>query len=198
MIKTVMKQAKLEAKVIGLRSAIDAVGRWHSHHEPPISGLFAIGVFCEQKCVCVAIVSRPVARLLGNKPGVVEVTRLASDGSTRGAASFALRACVSEAATRGYNRLVSYTLLGEVGASYRAARWRPTHVTRAGREWDTPSRRRKPAVQNGAKIRWEGGKGALPRNMDAWNTLLENAGKVDLKNRDPSPQLDLFDAPKSQ
>jgi hypothetical protein len=192
------KQADLEAKVISLRSAIDAVGRWHSHHDPPISGLFAIGVFCEKACVCVAVVSRPVARLLGNLPGVAEVTRLASDGTTRGAASFALRACVREAATRGYTRLVSYTLLGEVGASYRAARWRPTHVTRAGREWDTPSRRRKPVAQNGAKIRWEGGKDALPRNMEAWNTLLENAGKIALKTRDPSPQLDLFDGAKSQ
>lgn len=180
--------AKFTSRIISLKAAIAAVDRWHSHHEPPIGGLFAIGVFVEDRLVCAAIVSRPVARMLQQQGTVAEVTRLASDGSTRGAASFALRHCVREAETRGYNRLVSYTLLGEVGASYRAARWRPTHVCNRVREWDTPSRRRKSAVQPGAKVRWEGGKGALPRCMKAWNAVAEHAGKIELKTRSPAQQ----------
>jgi len=179
---------KLTSKIIALKSAIAAVDRWHSHHGPPIGGLFAIGVFADDRIVCVAIVSRPVARMLQAKGNVVEVTRLASDRSVRGAASFALRECVREADKRGFDRVVSYTLLGEVGASYRAARWRPTQVSKRRREWDMPGRRRKPAAQPGAKVRWEGGKGALPRCMEAWNAVIEHAGKIELKTRQPLQQ----------
>lgn len=146
----------LDVRLISMRGAKSACDRWHSHHEPPIGGLFAIGVFVGDRIVCAAVVSRPVARRLQEIGGVAEVTRLASDGTTRGAASAALRACVREAATRGYARVVSYTLLGESGACYRAARWRPTHITGGG-EWSCRSRKRKPALQPGKKVRWEGG-----------------------------------------
>lgn len=169
---------------IGLASALAWVDRWHSHLDRPIGGLFALAVWVDDRCVCVAVVSRPVARALDDG-STAEVTRLASDGSTRGAASTALRACVREAAARGYDRIVSYTLLGEVGACYRAARWRPTAIVR-GREWSCPSRTRQPAQQSGGKVRWEAGARAAPRSERAQQAI-DAARGTGLRTR-TSPQ----------
>lgn len=174
----------VEIRAIGITSARAACDRWHSHHEPSIGGLFALAAWVGDRCVCVAIVSRPVARALDNG-STAEVVRLASDGSTRGAASAVLRACVRESAARGYSRVISYTLLGEVGACYRAARWRPTHVTRGG-HWDTPSRRRRPSAQPGRKVRWEAGANAAPRSARAQRAVEENAGKAEVPRREPA------------
>lgn len=178
----------LSSRLVSISAAREACDQWHSHHEPPLGGLFAIGVFLEQRLICVAIVGRPVARELQKLETVVEVTRLASDRSTRGAASFALRACVAEALRRGYRRIVSYTILGESGACYRAARWRPVIVTKGNRQWTCKSRPRKPSTQPGRKVRWETGPDALPRCMDAWNAVAENAGKIQLNTRSPKQQ----------
>lgn len=174
----------LTIRPVPLASAVAACDRWHSHLAPPVGGLFAVGAFDGARLVCVAVVSRPVARMLA-APTVAEVTRLASDGSTRGAASAVLRACVREAAARGYRRVVSYTLLGEAGACYRAARWRTTHITRA-EQWTRVGRARAPAAQPGRKIRWEAGADALPRSMRVWRLLLARVGREDLATRAPA------------
>lgn len=178
----------IEIRPVSIASAIAACDRWHSHHKPPIGGLFALSGWVDGCCVCVAVVSRPVARMLDDGK-TCEVVRLASDGTTRGAASAVLRACVGESARRGLTRVVSYTLVGEVGACYRAARWRPTAVTRGG-DWSSRSRKRKPSEQPGAKVRWEAGADALPRSMVAMRVLSECAGKVALKTRE-SAQAEL-------
>ena len=173
-------------RVIALASARSACDRWHAHHPPPVGGLFALGGFLGARLVCVAVVSRPVARVL-DTGAVAEVTRLASDGSTRGAASATLRACVREAVARGYTRVLSYTLLGESGACYRAARWRTTHITRA-EEWARKERVRKAAAQPGRKVRWEAGPDARPRSMRAWETMVAHVGRVPLVTRAPAQQ----------
>lgn len=175
-----------DVRAISITSAQSFCDRWHSHHEPPIGGLFALSAWVDDRCVCVVIVSRPVARRL-QEVGAVEVVRLASDGSVRGVASTLLRACVRECAARGYSRVVSYTLVGEVGACYRAARWRPTAITRGG-EWSSPSRPRAPSRQPGDKIRWEAGAGALPRSMEAQRLCEQHAGQVSLRTRERAQQ----------
>lgn len=181
-----MLQPTVTVRVIPIASARSACDRWHRHHPPPVGGLFALGAFAGTRLVCAAVVSRPVARVL-DYGTVAEVTRLASDGTTRGAASAVLRACVREALARGFRRLVSYTLLGEAGACYRAARWRTTHVTRA-EQWARKDRQRKPAAQGGRKIRWEAGPDAPPRCMRAWALMLAHVGRVELVTRSPAQQ----------
>ena len=173
----------ITVRAISIRSALLACGRWHSHHDPPAGGLFAVGAFVAERLVCAAVVSRPVARRL-DTGHVAEVTRLASDGSTRGAASATLRAAAAAAAAAGYTRVVSYTLLGEAGRCYRAARWRPTHVTRA-EQWSRRSRARRPAQQPGRKVRWETGAAAAPRSADAERALREHTGRVAIPTRTP-------------
>lgn len=94
------------------------VERHHSHHHAPQGGLCAVAVAEDSRVVCVAMLSRPVARMLNADPLCAEVNRVASDGSAKHAASMAVGAISRAAFALGYRRLISYLLLGEAGTSY--------------------------------------------------------------------------------
>lgn len=117
------------------------VRRHHRHHEPPTSHLFSIAVADDAaQVVGVAIVGRPIARLLQDGY-TAEVTRTCTDG-TRHANSALYGAAWRAARALGYRRLITYTQVGESGASLRAAGWRVVaeRPPRAG--WDMPGRPR--------------------------------------------------------
>lgn len=135
------------------------VQRHHSHHNAPVGGLLACAVAKDDRVCCVAVLSRPVARMLDARGDTAEVTRLASDG-TRHAASMCLAAVTRAALALGWRRLVSYTLLGEAGATYLAAGWRITGLVAASDGWN--SREGRTITQSGGKVRWETGPDALP------------------------------------
>jgi hypothetical protein len=163
--------------------------REHSHLDPPVSGLCAVGVaeWCspsnESALVCVAILGRPISRHLQTQ-GCAEVTRVASD-RTRPVASKALGAISAAGLALGWRRLVSSSLLGEAGASYRGAGWRPVAVRgpRDPDDWSSRSRSREAAAQPGAKVRWEWGPGALPRDAEVDGLVREMVGKIELPDR---------------
>jgi len=146
----------------------------HSHHHAPLGGLFAAAVAQGDRMVCVAVVSRPVARKLGGR-AIAEVTRLASDG-TRHAASMCLAAATRAALALGYRRVISYTLAGESGTSYRAAGWHITGRTHNPDGWAT--REGRVTVQNGLKFRWETGPDALSVDVSAAAECGALAGSV--------------------
>ena len=126
----------------------------HRHNRPPVSGLFAVAAELEGALVGVAIVGRPVARMLQDGK-TVEVTRCCTDG-TRNAASFLYGAAKRVAQALGYTRCVTYTLQSEPGSSLRAAGWAEAARLRARPGWSAPSRPRKAGTVDGqAKIRWE-------------------------------------------
>jgi hypothetical protein len=108
-----------------LRAANDFVETHHRHHGPVTGGLdyFRIGAVDESGTLrAVAIVSRPPNR--NSDDGVTcEVVRLASDG-TRNACSFLYSACAKIARDMGFQRMITYTLDSESGASLRAGGWR--------------------------------------------------------------------------
>lgn len=133
--------------------------------------------------VCVALAGRPSARLLAE---CAEVTRVASVGgeAAQHAASMALGAITRALLALGHTRLVSYTLLGEAGTSYRAAGWWPVAVTRGG-EWGRADRPREAAAQPGRKVRWEYGPAALPRDPEVDTAVRAAVGKVALPARTP-------------
>lgn len=105
-----------------LREARAYVAENHRHHRPPQGGLFAVGAALDQRVVGVAIVGKPVARML-NDGWTAEVTRLCTDG-TRNACSALYGACWRAARALGYRRLVTYTLADEGGSSLRASGFR--------------------------------------------------------------------------
>jgi hypothetical protein len=140
---------------VSFRDACGFVSLWHRHLAPPIGHRYSIGAADEAEVLRgVAIVGRPVARHFDN--GVtLEVTRLASDG-TPNVSSMLYGACWRAAAAMGYRRLVTYTQVGESGASLRAAGYRVI-AERPGRSgWTCPSRPREDHGADGIpRTLWE-------------------------------------------
>lgn len=164
-----------------VKTAMRWVREHHSHLPKVRGGAFAVGVAENERLVCVALAGRP-PRMLQRVPTVLEVTRVASDGTAPHAASKALGAIVRAALALGYRRLVSYTLLGEAGTSYRAAGWWPVALSHGG-EWDRPSRPRKPSVAPGEKVRWEAGPDREPFSAEVDEVLRAHVGLVAFRPR---------------
>ncbi len=146
----------------------------HSHHHAPCGGLLAAAVADGDRVCCVALLGRPVARMLDQRGNVAEVTRVASDG-TKHAASMCLAAVTRAAIALGWRRIVSYTILGEAGTSYRAAGWRCVAITGTSEGWASHPRT-KHIAQPGAKARWETGPDALPEDPAAVTAMLAAVG----------------------
>lgn len=155
---------KLCVSPITLREARAYVAQVHRNHKPPQGGLFAIAaarvwasqidptVGYEEKIVGVAIVGRPVARMLDDDY-TAEVTRVATDG-TRNACSILYGAAWRAARAMGYRRLVTYTLPEEGGVSLLASGAKLIGEAGGGR-WSRKDRPRVDEHPTQQKFRWE-------------------------------------------
>jgi L-amino acid N-acyltransferase YncA len=137
---------------ITLREARAYVSEKHRHHRAPQGGLFAVACSDGEVIRGVAIVGRPVARMLADD-FTAEVTRLCTDGA-RNACSMLYAAAWRAAKALGYRRLVTYILDTENGASLRAAGWRLIGAAGGG-SWSVPSRPRVDTHPLQGKLRWE-------------------------------------------
>ncbi len=143
---------------LGQAEANAVVDRLHSHHGASRGSMWSVGIADRGGEIhCVAQVGVVRARMLMSAT-TAEVVRVASDG-TKNVASMALARCTAALFALGYTRVVSYTILGESGHSYRVAGWWPTSLS-AGGQWSRPSRARAAAQQALPKVRWEIGPGA--------------------------------------
>jgi hypothetical protein len=142
----------VELKPISLKHASAFVAEHHRHHDAPQGGKFALAAWHEDELVGVAIVGRPVSRMLDNGL-TAEVIRVATNG-TRNACSFLYGAAKRAAQAMGYRTVITYTLIEEPGSSLRAVGWQRAGVAGGG-SWSRPSR---PEVDHHPlqqKIRWE-------------------------------------------
>ncbi len=130
------------------------VAALHRHHKPMPGAKFSVAVATGEKIVGVAMVGRPVARMSDNG-STLEVNRLCTDG-TLNACSMLYGAAWRAAKALGYDRLITYTLPEEGGASLRASNWRCIGL-RGGGNWNVPSRPRIDTAQllQGQKLLWE-------------------------------------------
>jgi hypothetical protein len=128
------------------------VAQHHRHHKPAAGCKFCVAVAHAGAIVGVALVGRPVARGLDDG-WTLEVNRLCTDGH-RNACSILYAAAWRAARALGYQKLVTYTLPEEGGASLRAAGWRVVAET-AGGSWNCPSRPRVDMHPTQGKLRWE-------------------------------------------
>ena len=142
----------LQAIPITISDAEVWTARTHRHHRAPQGGLFAVACSMSTEICGVAIVGRPVARLLQDG-WTAEVVRLSTDG-TKNACSFLYAACWRAARALGYRRLVTYILDSESGTSVRAAGWKEVASVR-GRSWSCQSRPRVDRHPTQGKIRFE-------------------------------------------
>jgi hypothetical protein len=147
----------LIAVPIDLTEARAFVANFHRHNGAPVGGKFAVGVSDGGQLVGVAIVSRPVARMLDDGQ-TAEVTRCCvRDDSPKGSCSFLYARCWSAAKAMGYGRLITYTLQSEPGSSLRGAGWRVVAELKPNKpsQWQNRPGREWQAVVGQSKFRWE-------------------------------------------
>ena len=147
----------LELRDISLVEAKAFIGEHHRHNAPPVSWRWGHAVYNGHELIAVAMVGRPVARMI-DASKVVEVNRLCVNHEldselTWKACSMLYTAAAKEAERRGFEKVITYTLETEAGTSLRYARWKPEHTTRA-QSWNRGARKRTDKAPTCRKIRW--------------------------------------------
>ncbi len=125
---------------LDLKKANQYVLENHRHNGKVLIHRFSIGVVDGDKLVGVAIVGNPSARRLDDGK-TLEVKRVCTDG-TRNACSILYGRCARIAKEMGWQRIITYTLESEGGASLRASGWKVDANNVGGKHWDVPSRPR--------------------------------------------------------
>lgn len=145
---------KLTIVPIKLRTANTLVKMWHRHHQPTTGHRFSLGLIDQQGHLhgC-AIIGRPVARLGGAPDRVLEVLRVATDG-TKNACSMLLGAAARTGKAMGYERIQTYTLPEEAGASLRAAGWNNEGKAGGGQWKHTDGKPRRTDQPTSIKTKW--------------------------------------------
>lgn len=142
----------LTLQPITQREANAYVAEHHRHHKPVAGAIVCVAVSEGDQVRGVAIVGRPVARMLDDG-WTAEVLRCCTDGA-RNACSMLYGASWRAVRALGYRKLVTYTLPEEGGASLRAAGWKCIGQAGGG-TWSRKGRPRVDTHPTQAKLRWE-------------------------------------------
>lgn len=149
----------LSLRPSNIKEARRFIEKYHSHIPRLTGGLFAIGVESGGQLAGVAVIGRPVARKLAEDRRCLELTRTCTDG-TKNVSSMLAAAAWRAVRAMGGERLVTYTLPGEAGTTYKAAGFRRIGpaTKRKGEGWSSrPGRDQANAAEivQTQKIRWE-------------------------------------------
>lgn len=138
-----------------VRRANEFVEQHHRHNRPVTGARYALGCDVAGELVGVAIVGRPVARMI-DFTKTAELTRLCvTPKAPKNACSFLYAACRRVWFAMGGEKMITYTLARESGSSLRGAGWRPVGEVK-GAQWTRESRpREEQGVFDEVKIRWE-------------------------------------------
>lgn len=146
---------KFKVIPITLKQANSFVTANHRHHSSVAGCKFALGLtdgdLTDGELIGVAICGRPVSRFLDDGL-TLEVNRLCTDG-TPNACSFLYSRVVRIAKIMGYERVITYTLESENGASLKASGFALDGITNGG-TWSCPSRPRNTEAPIDKKKRW--------------------------------------------
>lgn len=108
----------LKIKPIHLKQANEFIKRYHRHNLPVAGGKFAVACYDDSRLCGVAVCGRPTARNADD--GVtLEIYRNCTDG-TQNACSKLYGACCRVARAMGYEKVITYILASENGASVKA------------------------------------------------------------------------------
>jgi len=135
-----------------LREANAFVAMHHRHHKPARGCISVVAVSDGVAIRGVAIIGRPVARMLQDG-WTAEVVRCCTDGA-RNACSMLYGAAWRAVRALGYKRLITYTLPEEGGSAMRATGMRLIGEAGGG-SWDRKERPRVDDHPTQAKLRWE-------------------------------------------
>ncbi len=139
---------------IELKEANEFIAVMHRHHKPVVGHRFSLGCVDEMGLLHgVCVVGRPVARLAGLPRDVAEVARLATDG-TYNACSILYAAAARATKAMGFQRIQTYTLPIEGGASLRASGWQDEGNAGGGQWKHTDGKPRRTDQPTDTKTRW--------------------------------------------
>lgn len=150
--------SKLFAVPMTLAEANEFVANYHRHNRPTVGAMWSVGVSDGRGLQGVAIIGRPVSRILDDGT-TLEVTRVCTlPEAPKGACSFLYAAAWRAGRALGWRRLVTYTLTSESGASLRGAGWKVVAKLNPRKDyaWQGPDRARDwQPVYGQQKLRWE-------------------------------------------
>lgn len=146
-----MKRDSLHLIPMTLAEANMFVEKHHRHHKPVPGAKFTIGVEKDGNVVGVAIVGRPVSRML-NDGWTLEVNRTCTNG-VKNTNSFLYAAAWKATKALGFKKLITYTLPEEGGASLRGAGWKLLGEAGGG-SWNCKSRPRVDMHPLQVKFKW--------------------------------------------
>lgn len=156
-----MSSARLCLVPVTLRAANDFVAQYHRHNGRTSrdGGKFAIGVQADE-LIGVAIVGNPLSATYMADGVTAEVLRVCtSPAAPKNACSMLYGACWRAWRAMGGQRLITYTLQEESGASLRAAGWRIVGETKAMKSggWRKQDHLRRDwqPIYGQVKFRWE-------------------------------------------
>lgn len=139
---------------VELKEANEFIDALHRHHKPVVGHRFSLGCVDDDGLLHgVCVVGRPVARLAGLPRDVAEVTRLATDG-TYNACSILYAAAARACKAMGFQRIQTYTLPSEGGASLRASGWVEEGAAGGGQWKHTDGKPRRTDQPTDIKTRW--------------------------------------------
>ena len=147
------RPSSLRVAPVTIRAAKGFIEAHHRHHRAPAGAIFAVALAREGELVGVAMVGRPVARVLADG-ATAEVTRVCVLPDHPNACSMLYGAARRAVRAMGYRRLITYTLPEEGGASLRASGWRCVGEAGGG-TWSRRGRERLDDHPTGRQLCWE-------------------------------------------
>lgn len=142
---------------VTIREANAFVEAFHRHNAPVQGARFALGASTADGLIGVAIVGRPVARLLQDGLTAELLRTCTRPEAPKGAVSFLAARAWRAWQAMGGTRMVTYTLADESGASMRGAGWNLIgDVKNTANGWARDSRAREwQPIYGQMKMRWE-------------------------------------------
>lgn len=144
------REESREIRPINLKTANDFVNKHHRHHNGTVGCKFSVGLYERDELIGVAICGRPVSRHLDNGM-ICEVNRLCTLGGGN-ACSMLYSACARIAENMGYEKIITYILKSESGASLKASGF-VCEGEAGGTHW-TGERNRGQNIPSEMKTRW--------------------------------------------
>ena len=130
----------IKAEPIELKDCQTYINAHHRHHIAAHRDKFRIAAVENNKIVGVIQVGRPVSRILDNGK-TLEVLRLCTTGE-KNVCSFLYGRAARIGKEMGYQKIITYILETETGASLKASGWVCETNRAGGCNWNTPSRPR--------------------------------------------------------
>ena len=148
---------KLKIKSISQADAKAFIRKHHRHNRPPAGWRYGAGIWNGDIQIGVIMVGRPVARRIDHH-STLEVNRLCIDPNID--SELSMNACsqlyawaTREGKKRGFQKIITYTLTTEKGASLKASGWSFEEICGGG-TWHREYRPRKDGHPTIKKVRW--------------------------------------------